>query len=74
MHWARQHHPKVGSDARSALNRFNEEYARALVKPLGSVQVRFVSIPALIRMKEIAGRPQDKVDIEYLRRLAGATK
>jgi hypothetical protein len=51
---------------------FDEEYARALVKPLGSVAVRFVSIPSLIRMKELAGRPQDKIDIEYLRKLADA--
>ena len=53
---------------------FEEEYARALVKPLGSVAVRFVSIPSLIRMKEIAGRPQDKIDIDYLRKLADAGK
>jgi len=49
---------------------FDEEYSRALVKPLGSIPVRFVSIPWLIRMKEIAGRPQDKIDIEYLRKAA----
>jgi hypothetical protein len=49
---------------------FDAEYARALVKRLGSIEVRFVSIPSLIRMKEIAGRPQDKIDIEYLRKLA----
>lgn len=49
---------------------FEAEYGRALVKPLGSVEVRFVSIPALIRMKEVAGRPQDKIDIEFLRKLA----
>jgi hypothetical protein len=49
---------------------FEEEYSRALVKPLGSIPVRFVSIPSLIRMKEIAGRPQDKIDIEYLRKVA----
>jgi hypothetical protein len=53
---------------------FDEEYARALVKPLGAVAVRFVSIPSLIRMKEIAGRPQDKIDIDYLRKLADAGK
>lgn len=53
---------------------FDEEYRRALVKPLGSVAVRFVSIPSLIRMKEIAGRAQDKIDIEYLRKLADASK
>jgi len=40
------------------------------VKSLGPIAVRFVSIPALIRMKEIAGRPQDKIDIEFLRKLA----
>jgi hypothetical protein len=49
---------------------FEAEYGRALVKPLGSIEVRFVSIPSLIRMKEIAGRPQDKIDIEFLRKLA----
>ena len=53
---------------------FEVEYAHALVKPLGPVAVRFVSIPTLIRMKEIAGRPQDKIDIEYLRKLADAGK
>ena len=53
---------------------FDEEYGRALVKPLGSVAVRFVSIPSLIRMKEIAGRPQDKIDIDNLRKLADAAK
>lgn len=53
---------------------FDEEYSRALVKPLGSIPVRFVSIPSLIRMKEIAGRPQDKIDIEYLRKIADAPK
>jgi hypothetical protein len=47
---------------------FDEEYGRALVKPLyGEFPVRFVSIPTLIRMKEAAGRTQDRVDIEYLR-------
>ncbi|MBI4207049.1 MAG: hypothetical protein HY527_18660 [Betaproteobacteria bacterium] len=46
---------------------FDEEYRRALIKPLGSIPVRFVSIPILIQMKERAGRPQDKVDVEHLR-------
>lgn len=47
---------------------FEEEYQRALIKPLhGTIQVRFVSIPTLIRMKEVAGRPQDTIDIEHLR-------
>ncbi len=47
---------------------FEEEYARALVKPLyGVIDVRFVSIPTLISMKEAAGRDQDRIDIEHLR-------
>ncbi|GKS65557.1 hypothetical protein YTPLAS72_28610 [Nitrospira sp.] len=47
---------------------FAEEYAKALIKPLyGTVEVRFVSIPTLIRMKEAAGREQDRIDIEHLR-------
>ena len=47
---------------------FDEEYERALVKPLyETIEVRFVSLPALIRMKEAAGRPQDEIDIDYLR-------
>lgn len=47
---------------------FEEEYARALVKPLyGVIDVRFVSIHTLISMKEAAGRDQDRIDIEHLR-------
>jgi hypothetical protein len=47
---------------------FDEEYARALIKPLyGFIEVRFVSIPTLIKMKEAAGREQDRIDIEHLR-------
>jgi hypothetical protein len=47
---------------------FEEEYTRALVKPLHDrLAIRFVSLPTLIRMKEDAGRPQDRADIEQLR-------
>lgn len=47
---------------------FDEEYGRALIKPLyGAIEVRFVSIPTLIKMKEAAGREQDRIDIEHLR-------
>lgn len=46
---------------------FDVEYERALVKPLyGTIPVRFVTIPTLIRMKEAAGRAQDRLDIEQL--------
>jgi hypothetical protein len=47
---------------------FDAEYERALVKPLfGEVEVRFVSVPTLIRLKQAAGREQDRIDIEHLR-------
>jgi hypothetical protein len=47
---------------------FDEEYAKALIKPLyGSIEVRFVSIPTLIKMKEATGRPIDQDDIQHLR-------
>jgi len=49
---------------------FEEEYQRALIKPLyGKIKVRFVSIPTLICMKQLAGRPQDQLDIENLRQI-----
>lgn len=47
---------------------FDAEYKQSLVKSLhGKLDVRFVSIPTLIQMKERAGRPQDRNDIEHLR-------
>lgn len=46
---------------------FDAEYRQALMKPLaGAGPVRFVSIGTLIRMKEAAGRTQDRVDVEHL--------
>ncbi len=52
---------------------FEEEYARALRKSLsGGIEVRFVCLKALLRMKEQAGRPRDLADIaELKRRLKG---
>ena len=48
---------------------FDEEYEKALIKPLyGALEVRFVTIPTLIQMKEAVGREQDKIDIENLRK------
>lgn len=47
---------------------FGEEYDRALLKPLhGKHEVRFVTLDTLIRMKETAGREQDRIDVEHLR-------
>jgi hypothetical protein len=47
---------------------FDDEYARAVVRPLANVgDVRVVTIETLIRMKEAVGRPQDLMDVEHLR-------
>jgi hypothetical protein len=47
---------------------FDQEYDLALVKPLhGTIDVRFVSMPTLIRLKQEAGRTQDLVDVENLK-------
>ena len=47
---------------------FDDEYARALIKPLDKVlDVRFVRRPTLIAMKGEARREQDRIDIEHLR-------
>lgn len=47
---------------------FEDEYEKALVKPLhGSIPVRFVCIDTLIRMKEASGRLADLADAEQLR-------
>ena len=47
---------------------FEGEYRRSIAKALGSIEVRFVTIPTLIVMKQAADRPQDRIDIEYLRK------
>lgn len=47
---------------------FDKEYEAALRKSLfGRLEVRVATIPTLIRMKEAAGRAEDKVDVERLR-------
>jgi hypothetical protein len=49
---------------------FDRAYKGALrgeVQP--GMEARFVSIPALIRMEELANRPKDIDDIEHLRTL-----
>jgi hypothetical protein len=47
---------------------FDHEYQAAMVGSLlPGVSVRFVAIPALIRMKQVAGRPRDQDDIQHLR-------
>jgi hypothetical protein len=47
---------------------FAQEYAAAMKgELLPNVTVRFVSIPTLIRMKQVTGRARDIDDIEHLR-------
>jgi predicted nucleotidyltransferase len=46
---------------------FDSLIARAKTVRLATTEVRVASIPDLIAMKQIAGRPQDHTDIEALR-------
>jgi len=49
---------------------FETEYTRAESKEVApNVRARVVSIPALISLKRIANREQDRIDIEKLRKL-----
>jgi hypothetical protein len=46
---------------------FDELWADAAMVSIGSYSIRIASIAHLIRMKEAAGRPQDRPDVERLR-------
>jgi len=47
---------------------FDDEYRNALIKPFhDDLEVAFVSLPTLIRMKEAVAREQDRIDVEHLR-------
>ncbi len=47
---------------------FEKKYESALRKPLiGRLEVPVVNISTLIAMKKDAGRPEDRIDVEYLR-------
>lgn len=49
---------------------FDQEHQAAVPGELAAgLRVRFVTIPTLIAMKEIANRPRDRDDIEHLRLL-----
>jgi len=49
---------------------FNKEYEKALAKFLGGyLEVRFVSLNTLLKMKKTAGRPKDLADIDDLRKM-----
>jgi hypothetical protein len=47
---------------------FDPEYDAALIKPLrDDLPAHFVTIATLIRMKQLADRPQDRLDLEHLK-------
>jgi hypothetical protein len=47
---------------------FDQEYRQALLgEVFPGVQMRFVSLDTLIRMKEVAGREKDREDIRQLK-------
>jgi hypothetical protein len=48
---------------------FEELWRRAKLVRVGRVDVRVASIDDLVRLKELAGRPIDRDDIEHLRRI-----
>jgi len=50
---------------------FEELWDRSELVALDDLSVRIASIPDLIRMKELAGRPIDEEDIAELRRIHG---
>jgi hypothetical protein len=51
--------------AREPVN-FADLWERAVVMRINDVQVRVASIEDLIRMKRVADRPQDRLDVEAL--------
>ncbi len=47
---------------------FDEAYTDSLIAPFGSLTVRYISIRHLIKVKEIAARPQDLADVSILKK------
>ncbi len=45
---------------------FEELWSRSEILPLSGTTARVASIPDLIRLKRLAGRPEDRLDIEAL--------
>jgi hypothetical protein len=53
---------------------FDLLWSRAQVTDLGPLSIRIASIPDLIRMKKLANRPQDLIDIEKLTEIQNLKK
>jgi len=52
---------------------FDALWSRSIEFQVYDCSVRVASIPDLIHLKRIAGRPQDEVDIEHLEAILEAT-
>ncbi len=50
---------------------FESEWNIAKKEATGAraTEIRFATIPTLIKMKQVADRPEDRIDIEYLRKI-----
>lgn len=54
--------------------RFEDLWSRSSKLQLTSTSVRVASIPDLILMKQLAGRPQDRLDIEQFEAIQKARR
>lgn len=53
---------------------FEATYHQAVRQKFGDVEMVVISLDGLIYLKELAGRTQDQLDLEYLRRLQEAQR
>ncbi|MEZ4754971.1 MAG: DUF6036 family nucleotidyltransferase [Bdellovibrionota bacterium] len=47
---------------------FNEIYDRSQIQKVGEIELRIIAKTDLIKLKELAGRPQDLLDLEMLKK------
>lgn len=53
---------------------FKEMYANRTKVMIGCVPVFYVSLEGLIKIKRATGRPQDKIDVELLKKFKGRSR